>query len=327
MTRSVMVCALATAVAVGGCSLQTAGAPKGDMTLSATFDDVQSLVVGHSVQLSDVRIGTVTRIRLTGYRANVTMSLRGEHRIPTGTTATIARTSLLGENYVRLTPSRDLRTGPFLSSGATIAQTSVQPDLEQISERVGPLLAALGGQHLETITDETATAVHGKGRKLNTLIRRAAEVTDSYAAASADLGRALDSLARLGDSLADGHQQLDRLPGNVALATRRLADERAELKRSVQELLRLARSVNANVQQRHGARLETLLRRADELIAAAVRGRADLKTLATSVLSFLNAPSVSHSGQALLFIWLKGFLPPATTAQRAPLGDLLEPRR
>lgn len=335
MTRRLSTCLLALALLIGtgGCSLTTVGAPQGDVTLHATFDDVQSLVTGHSVQVADIRVGTVTGIRLDGYRARVTMSLRDDRRVPTGTTATVAKSSLLGENYVRLdlAPGRRLDTGPYLASGATIGRTSVQADLEQISAKVGPLLAALSGQDIATITGESSTALGGKGRKLNTLIARAADVGDQYAAASADLGRALDSLARLGTSLRKGSKELDRLPGSVELAAQRLQDDRANLKRTIQALLKLATSVNAKVQKRHAARLAVLLERADELLTAALRGRAELKTLTGTVLNFLRGPSVSHSGQALLFLWIKGFLPhpgAATTASGGSrnLNGLLRPR-
>lgn len=332
--RAFLTCVLVgvLTVAAGGCSLQTIGAPRGDVTLNATFDDVQSLVVGHSVQVADIRVGTVTGIALDGYRARVTMSLR--KRVPAGTTATIAKSSLLGENYVRLEPPAGARldTGPFLASGATIANTSVQPDLEQISEKIGPLLAALGGQDIATISAESATALKGKGPQLNTLIARAADVGDQYAAASADLGRALDSLGRLGRSLSKGSKEIDRLPGNVELATRRLQDDRDNLKRTIQALLKLATSANAKVQQRHAKRLGVLLKRADELLAAALRGREELKALAGTVLNFLNGPSVSSSGQALLFLWIKGFLPHPNAAaaggsgKRTNLRGLLGPR-
>ncbi|GAA1864605.1 MlaD family protein [Actinomadura bangladeshensis] len=332
--RAFLTCVLVgvLAVAAGGCSLQTIGAPRGDVTLNATFDDVQSLVIGHSVQVADIRVGTVTGIALDGYRARVTMSLR--KRVPTGTTATIAKSSLLGENYVRLELPAGARldTGPFLASGATIANTSVQPDLEQISEKVGPLLAALGGQDIATISAESATALDGKGHRLNTLIARAADVGDQYAAASTDLGRALDSLGWLGRSLSKGSKEIDRLPGSVELATRRLQDDRDNLKRTIQALLKLATSVNAKVQQRHAKRLGVLLERADELLAAALRGRDELKALAGTVLDFLNGPSVSSSGQALLFLWIKGFLPhpnaaaAGSSSKRTDLRGLLGPR-
>lgn len=304
--------AMSLALLVTGCSLQTLGAVKGDVTLTARFDDVQSLVPGHSVQLSDVPVGSVTAVRLDGYRARVTMSLTAD-RLPVGTTATIAKTSLLGENYVRLElpPGRDLRTGPFLADGAMIEKTAVQPDLEQISEKVGPLLTALGGQDLATIVDTSATAVNGKGPRLRRMIKQAAEISDSYAAASSDLTRALDSLTEIGDALAERDDDLDRLPGNVLVATERLKADRARLKRGIRDLEKMARSFNGRVRGEHGQRLLAMLRRTDRLLAAAARGKDDLKLLAQTLVSFMRSPSASHEGQALLLVWLKGFLPPS----------------
>lgn len=84
--------AVVAAIVSTGCSVQTLGAPKGDLTLYAVFGDVQNLVTGHSVQLADVRIGTVTRVGLQGYKVRVAMSIADHRRIPVGTTAAIAKT-------------------------------------------------------------------------------------------------------------------------------------------------------------------------------------------------------------------------------------------
>ncbi|GAB2828060.1 MCE family protein [Actinocorallia aurea] len=319
--RAVLVVVLA-AGGLAGCTVQTVGGTGGSYVLSAVFDDVQSLVVGHSVQISDVRAGTVTGIRLDGYRARVTMALK--MRVPSGTSATIAKTSLLGENYVQLDlpKGRSLDAGPFLADHAMITQTAVAPDLEGITQNVGPLLAALSGQDVSTIVDTSVTAIGGQGKRLNRLIEQISEVSDSYAAASKDLGRALDALAELGRTMRSGSAEIAALPENVALATERLQGDREELKEGVQELLKLGKSFNASIQTRHGERLKVLLKRADSMLAAAVRGRDQMKRLALTVLDFLKAPSVSTGGQGLLMIWLKGFLPPGSTK----MADMSENR-
>src|SRR5256885_13780870 len=89
-----------------GCSYQTMGSPKGHLTLTADFSDVQNLVVGHGVQISNVKVGTVTGVKLVGkgstYRTRVTMSIKNGIKIPQGTTAQLSITSILGENYVAL---------------------------------------------------------------------------------------------------------------------------------------------------------------------------------------------------------------------------------
>ncbi|MFC6403116.1 MCE family protein [Planobispora longispora] len=217
------------------CSLQSFGAPSGDLTLVATFDDVQSLVVGHSVQISDVRVGSVTDIRLEGYRAKVTMSVEDGHRVPEGTSATVAKTSILGENYVELNlpAGKDMTTGPFMADGATISETSVEPDIEQVTQRAGPLIDALGAQDVNAILDAAATGIGGKGEDLNRLLRQTTEVTAAYAESRRDLARTIDGLAKLGDELAKGSDELDKLPGSVEAATARLNHGRKHVKKTL----------------------------------------------------------------------------------------------
>ncbi|SDI11916.1 MCE family protein [Nonomuraea jiangxiensis] len=305
----------AVLVALGltaSCSLQTLGATTGDLTLYATFDDVQSLVAGHSVQISDVRVGTVTDIRLRGYRARVTMSVQSEHRVPRGSTATVAKTSVLGENYVLLTPPRgkDLATGPYLGNGATIAYTSVEPDIEQVTAKAGPLIEALGAQDVNAILDAASTAFAGRGDDVNKLIKQTAEVTDAYAAARQDLGTSIDALARLGDDLARGGSELDRLPGTLASATSRIAHGRQHVKRTIVALTALAKEANLTVYPRHAARLRTLLRELAAISTAMQRGREDLKALVVKLQKFIDTPPITVNGQVLIYLWLKGVLLP-----------------
>ncbi|MEV0592194.1 MCE family protein [Nonomuraea cavernae] len=322
------------------CSIQTLGSTSGELTLNATFDDVQSLVAGHSVQIADVRVGTVTGIRLEGYRARVTMSIQERHRLPVGSTATVAKTSVLGENYISLTPpaGKDLTRGPYLADGATITETSVEPDIEQVTAKAGPLIEALGAQDVNAILDAASTAFAGKGDAVNKLIKQTAEVTDAYAAARRDLGTTIDALAKLGDDLAKGSDELDRLPGTLAAATARVAHGRKHIKKAVVALTRLAKEANLTVYPRHAARLRTLLRRLDAVNSSMLRGKEDLKKLVAEVQKFIDAPPVTVNGQVMTYVWLKGLLPPkggsasrdeprAATAPKADFRLLWEPPR
>ncbi|GAA3147927.1 MCE family protein [Nonomuraea salmonea] len=294
------------------CSLRTLGATTGDLTLYAVFDDVQSLVSGHSVQIADVRVGSVTDVRLEGYRAKVTMSVQSAHRLPAGSTATVAKTSVLGENYVLLTPppGKDLTTGPYMKDGATISETSVEPDIEQVTARAGPLIEALGAQDVNAVLDAASTAFAGQGDEVNRLIRQTAEVTDAYAAARKDLATSIDALAKLGDDLAEGSGELDRLPGTLAAATDRLAHGRGHVKKAVIALTKLAEQANLTVYPRHAARLRTLLRELEGISTAMQRGGQDLKGLVARLQKFIDAPPITVNGQVLTYVWLRGVLLP-----------------
>ncbi|GAA0956471.1 MCE family protein [Actinocorallia libanotica] len=302
----------ALAVSTGACSVTTLGAPKGGFEFKAEFTDVQTLVVGHSVQISDVSIGTVTGIELKpDFRAHVTMELEPGRRLPVGTTAAVAKTSLLGENYIKiiLPDGKNLESAPSLKEGAVITQTSVQPDLESISEKVGPILASMGGQDLSQIVDAVATAVKDKGPQLNKLLEQISEVSDSYAAAADDLQTAIDGFARLGDSLEKKSAELDRLPGRLVLATDRIERDRKELKAAVQDLVELGEAFNSTVHTRHAARLKTLLLKVDRILDSMVRGKETLKTLIKSLHDgILAAPSLTYKSQGLMQAWLAGFM-------------------
>ncbi|MEO3884751.1 MCE family protein [Nonomuraea sp. B5E05] len=318
---------LVLSLTTSSCSLRTLGATTGDLTLHAVFDDVQSLVAGHSVQISDVRVGTVTGIRLQGYRARVTMSITSEHRLPEGSTATVAKTSVLGENYVLLAPpkGKDLATGPYLRSGATIADTSVEPDIEQVTAKAGPLIEALGAQDVNAILDAASTAFAGQGDDVNKLIRQTAEVTDAYAAARRDLGTSIDALAELGDDLARGSTELDRLPGTLASATTRIAHGREHVKKTIVALTKLAKEANLTVYPRHAARLRTLLRELAAISSAMQRGGEDLKALVAELQTFIDAPPITVNGQVLIYLWLKGvLLPQRRDADRPALPNRIE---
>ncbi|MGC5012892.1 MCE family protein [Streptosporangium sp. DT93] len=314
------VAALTVLCLSAACSLQTMGAPTGELTLTATFDDVQSLVAGHSVQVADVRVGSVTDIRLDGYRARVTMSIEDGNRVPEGTAAVVAKTSILGENYVELDlpEGRDMTTGPFLRDGATIAVTSVKPDIEQVTARAGPLVDALGAQDVNAVLDALATGVGGRGEDLNRLLRQTSDVTAAYARSREDLARTIDGLAELGDELAEGTAELDRLPGTLADATARLNHGRGHVKKTLRELTALAREVNDTLYPRHGARLRTLLRELDAVSASMVRGGEDLKTLVGRVQRFMDLPPIVVNGQLLIFVWLKGLLLPKPRKSERP---------
>ncbi|GAA2731661.1 MlaD family protein [Actinocorallia aurantiaca] len=309
--RKLLVVAVLAAT-TSACSVQTIGAPQGGFEFEAEFTDVQSLVVGHSVQVSDVAVGTVTGIELQeSFRAHVVMELEPGLRLPQGVTASVAKTSLLGENYIRITlpDGSTMNSEPSLPEGALITQTHVQPDLESISEKVGPVLAAVGGQDIEQIITALATALRDKGPELNKLIKQISEVSDSYAAAGKDLENIIDGLDRLGDSLAKKSGEFDRLPGRLTLATERIHRDRKELKAAVQELVNLGGEFNERIHSEHGARLQNLLSKLDRMLKAMVRGRKDLKALVEGLnYGLLGAPSLTYKGQGLMQAWLVGFM-------------------
>lgn len=318
MRRPVTIAVVALVALIGvlaGCSIRTAGAPKGDRSLTATFDDAQNLVTGHSVQLSDVKVGTVTSVRLVGYRAKVTMSIRDGINIPQGTAAEIAVTSLLGENFVRLTPPKgaDLVKGPFLADGAQITQTSMQPQFEQVVEQAGPLIDALANNDVATVVDAGATALGGKGEQLNSMVAKSSNLLAVFAEQRRELGVAVDRLAKLGRSLEGGKDEFSEAPERLEKTTRLLVQNKDKVLHAIRELTRLARLLNDKVFEGRVLQLKRTLLELDPVLQTLGDNGARLTRLLAGVVAFeQKVPRATYDGHLLLYPILRLVLPGGT---------------
>ena len=311
---------VALTLAVTGCSYQTAGAPKGDLTLNAWFTDVQGLVAGHSVKMSDVTIGSVTKVALgtepktRTYMSRVTLSIEDHVKIPKGTRAEIKVTSLLGENYVdlRLPPGGGMDRGPFLRTGDMIDQTSVQPAFEQVVGQAGPLIQALAGNDVATVVNAGATALDGNGPKLNKTIAQAGDLLRMFAEQRRELGESVDRFARLGRSLAKGSDALNKAPGQLARTTRMLNDDKDKIIKTVDRLTRMARELNDKVLEGRITRFRALLRDIDPVLQRLGSERKRLTALVDGLALFTDKlPRASYDGQLLLYpivrlVWPNG---------------------
>lgn len=302
---------LAVPIVLSGCSIRTAGGPKGGLTLYATFDDAQNLVTGHSVQMADVKVGTVTEVRLDrkAYRAKVTMSIKDDYKIPEGTSAEVAVTSLLGENYVRLTlpQGRSMTDGrQMLADNAVIAKTSMQPQFEQVVGQAGPLLDALAGDDVAAVVDAGATALGGNGRKLNTMVAQSGDLIKVFADQRAELAASVDRLATLGKSLGKGSSELDRAPGELEKTTRVLNENKEKLLATVERLTRMARLLNDKVLENRVQKMKTLIRKLDPVLAQLGGDRQRLTQVIKGLVQFSDRlPMATYDGQLLLYPLLR----------------------
>ncbi|MEM1298965.1 MAG: outer membrane lipid asymmetry maintenance protein MlaD [Pseudomonadota bacterium] len=74
--------------------------------LTAEFRKAEGLSVGSDVQISGVKIGTITSIRLNQktFRAAVDLSIRDDVKIPEDSIAKIVSEGLLGGNFITVDP-------------------------------------------------------------------------------------------------------------------------------------------------------------------------------------------------------------------------------
>lgn len=106
----------------------------GGLEIHAVFDQIGGLKARAPVQISGVRVGQVTAIRLDpSYRARVEMNLDGRLELPIDTSASIVTSGLLGDQYVALELGAE---DEFLRSGDEISFTESAVILERLIGQV-----------------------------------------------------------------------------------------------------------------------------------------------------------------------------------------------
>lgn len=125
-----VVLVLAVAFLIYGYQMGDVADPNG-MTVTADFPGIGGLKPGDSVQVSGVKVGSVTDVTLVPetYLARVHMAVDSSLKLPTDTAAVITSESLLGGKYLALEPGA---AEDYLESGGHIDFTQAPQNLEQL---------------------------------------------------------------------------------------------------------------------------------------------------------------------------------------------------
>lgn len=99
--------------------------------ITADFSGIGGLAVGDAVQISGVKIGSVSGVLLDpeSYLAKVSMSIDRSIRLPEDTAALISSESLLGGRYLALEPGS---SEDMIAPGGRIPYTQAPQNLEQL---------------------------------------------------------------------------------------------------------------------------------------------------------------------------------------------------
>lgn len=308
---------------LSSCSLQTTGGKTGDRTFAARFDDVQHLVIGHSVRISDVPVGTVTSVSLDGFDAVVEFSIENDRPLPVGTTASISSTSLLGENYVRLTlPSSP---GAELADGAVLASTGADASFEELTLQLLALTGSIQGRDVSRVVSAGAEALGGRGDELNGLLVTLDEVGDGLVRQTDEFDAVLVQLGDLGQSLAPAATDIADTLELAAGAAGELAEQRDRLVTTVEDITTLAETLEDDVLQPHRADLDRLL---DDLTPVVSTLTDDVDTVIGGLESLVvfneQIPKATSNGELVAYAIYDEFKLGDQRLSTTGLGDVID---
>lgn len=302
--RKFLVAIVVTAIVAGlpACS-------SGTYSVTAVFDDIGDLQSRGSVQMADVKIGRVGRIRLTDdYKALVTLDLDTSVPVPRSVTALLRQTSLLGERFVELRPVEDAPTTPRLRAGDRITETGEAPELEFVAGEAISVLGAVTAGDVEVLVRTGAEGFGGRGEELGSLLRDLGTFSHTLAERTAEIERIIDGFGSAAEQLAPAAADLGALLDNLATTTRVLADNRAQAVDALDQLSRVA-AVQNDVLVRYRSDIERQIGQVDALVAAAAESQAEVASLVDWLARFTtNVPRAVPNDFTQVYLWIVPFL-------------------
>ena len=150
----------------------------GRYTVTMHLPKAGGLYATGNVTYRGTEVGRVQSVRLTADGGvEATLSLKSGIDIPSDLKAEVHSQSAIGEQYVALLPrngsSRPLRNGDVIA----LADTSVPPDINTLLSAANTGLQAIPGDNLETVIDESYTAVGGLGPELGRIVRGSTDLS------------------------------------------------------------------------------------------------------------------------------------------------------
>jgi phospholipid/cholesterol/gamma-HCH transport system substrate-binding protein len=293
--------ALLGALGLGGCST---GPPQ--RTASATFSDVGDLANGAQVQLADVPVGSVTSIALNGNKARVTLAFDNGVRIPANVHAAIDRTTILGDQFVELTvPKSDTgaaaSTVPQLADGATIAHTSLVPDVEQFVAAGSQVFGAISSGELAQIIEAGGEGFTGQAASLKAFLEDLSSVTTGYAQHTADITQAVNGLNSLTSQLAPADGSTETALDNLAQTVSILAKNSGQFETLLQSLDNLS-TQGRSLLETYYPQIVTQLQTLQAVSSQLAQHQSDLASLLSEIPLADNAlPQAVRSGYVQLY--------------------------
>ena len=123
-------------------------------TVTADFSGTGGLAIGDEVQISGVKIGSISKVELddTTYLARVYMGIDPSIKIPNDSAAQISSVSLMGGRYLLIEPGS---SDEMMTDGGRIQYTQAPQNLEQL---LGKFIFSMSGSKSNDSDESVAAA-------------------------------------------------------------------------------------------------------------------------------------------------------------------------
>jgi phospholipid/cholesterol/gamma-HCH transport system substrate-binding protein len=236
----------ATGCAFGGLnSLPLPGAVgrgSGAQIFHVQLASVAAMESNSPVMINDVIVGSVGKMTLRDWHADVQIAVRPDVVVPANAVASVGQTSLLGSMHLELNPPLGQPGAGRLRPGATIplSKSSTYPSTEQTLSSVSVLVNSGGLGQIGDIVHNVNAALSGRGREVRDLLTRLDTFVGTFAEQRDDIIASIQALDRVAGTFAEQRDILTRALHDVPPALDVLLSERPRITTALDKLRALS---------------------------------------------------------------------------------------
>jgi virulence factor Mce-like protein len=200
--------------------------------------NVATLESNSPVMIDDVVVGSVGKLSVHNWIANIEVRVRPDIVVPANAIAKVGQTSLLGSMHVSLDPPVGQPPAGRLEPGSTLTlnRSSTYPSTEQTLSALSAVVNAGGLGQIGDLIHSAATALSGRESDVRELISRLNTFVGAVDEQRDHLNATITSLDRLTGTLAAQKGDITEALNTVPPALDTLLAERARLVTAMQKL-------------------------------------------------------------------------------------------
>ena len=200
--------------------------------------NVATLEPNSPVMMDDVVVGSVRKLTVKDWHADVEFSVQPGVVVPANAVASIGQTSLLGSMHLALDPPVGQPPDGKLSPGATIPlnNSSTYPTTEQTLSSLAAVVNGGGLGQIGDVIHNFSAALNGRESDIRNLITRLDTFVGTLDAQRDNIVTSIQSLNRLASTFAEQRDVISRALDRIPPAIDVLIRERPRLTTALQKL-------------------------------------------------------------------------------------------
>ncbi len=204
--------------------------------------NVSTMESNSPVMINDVVVGSVGKMTVDQWHADVEISVKPDVVVPANAVATVGQTSLLGSMHLALNPPLGQKPSGRLQPGATIGlnRSSTYPTTEQTLSSLSVIANGGGLGQIGDIFHNTNVALSGREPQIRELLTRLDNVVGVLDQQRDNIIATIQQLRRVAGTFAEQRDVIDRALTDIPPALDVLVRERPRLTTALEKLGQLS---------------------------------------------------------------------------------------